>query len=101
MADGLPGSRNRLFPRTVCSFRGQQNIGNGQVRVPRLQEVSWAFAAVLTSLGLVWKRDVPNVRRERVERRRELARLWEGGSTGVDIFDLRYLFGKEIDPDCW
>ncbi|XP_029053766.1 uncharacterized protein LOC114881224 isoform X2 [Osmia bicornis bicornis] len=57
--------------------------------------------AVLTSLGLVWKRDVPNVRRERVERRRELARLWEGGSTGVDIFDLRYLFGKEIDPDCW
>ncbi|XP_046145827.1 uncharacterized protein LOC123989185 isoform X2 [Osmia bicornis bicornis] len=56
--------------------------------------------AVLTSLGLMRKQDIPNVRRERVERRRELVRLWDDGSTDVDIFDLRYLFAEEIDPDC-
>ncbi|XP_076545773.1 uncharacterized protein LOC143305568 [Osmia lignaria lignaria] len=39
--------------------------------------------------------------RERQKRRRMYESRWAATCTEVDLFDLRYLFGEEIDPDWW
>ena len=56
-------------------------------------------------LQIVYKEEVGRVRQERTANRRNLAELWVEAvrrhGEEIDVFDLRYLFGDEIDPDWW
>ncbi|XP_046145902.1 uncharacterized protein LOC123989240 [Osmia bicornis bicornis] len=59
----------------------------------------------MRQLGIVYVADVARVRRERAANRKNLEELWGEGvrrhCQNIDVFDLRYLFGYEIDPDWW
>ncbi|XP_046143293.1 TOX high mobility group box family member 3-like [Osmia bicornis bicornis] len=108
----LPQQQEDLRPREEPLPQVQEmESGNEEAKPPRKRGVAAGRSRRLTGyrggqacqLGIVYVADVARVHRERAANRRNLDELWvervRRHCQNIDVFDLRYLFGSEIDPD--